>query len=139
MAWHCWSWHRVANAKGLSHLDADCRYVLGICLRGWPMAIQQAFDGSSPHGLQRRRPSLRPTKQPLRAPSTMLVRMSLKEAPGMWRRAWVEVRPDGSILVFPEASGGVGAPIESLHVERLVDFMPVLDRFCFVSKDASNH
>ena len=91
-------------------------------------AALQALDGSAP--LQRRRPALRPTKQPLLAPPTVLLRMLLKETAGVWRPAWVEVRPDGRILVFPETlTGGVGAPTDSRHVERLVDFMPVLDDF----------
>ena len=95
-------------------------------------AALQALDGSAP--LQRRRPAatMSSTTQRLLAPETVLLRMLLKEAAGVWRPAWVEVRPDGRILVFPETlTGGVGAPTESVerHVERLVDFMPVLDDF----------
>ena len=95
-------------------------------------AALQALDGSAP--LQRRRPAatMSSTRQPLLAPETVLLRMLLKEAAGVWRPAWVEVRPDGRILIFPETlTGGVGAPTESVerHVERLVDFMPVLDDF----------
>ena len=72
-------------------------------------AALQALDGSTP--LQRRRPAatMSSTGQPLLAPETVLLRMLLKEAVGVWRPAWVEVRPDGRILVFPETlTGGVG-------------------------------
>ena len=72
-------------------------------------AALQALDGSTP--LQRRRPAatMSSTGQPLLAPETVLLRMLLKEAVGVWRPAWVEVRPDGRILIFPETlTGGVG-------------------------------
>ena len=40
--------------------------------------------------------------------------MLLQEAVGAWRPAWVEVRPDGRILIFPETlAGGVGVPSPS--------------------------
>ena len=79
----------------------------------------------------------------LAAPATLFLRMALKEGPGTWRPAWVEVRSDGHLSIFcAGAGGGTTSPVPhagpssslflhlSAHIERLLEFMPVLDEHC---------
>ena len=131
---------RMAAAASSPPGQRRRQYGSSALLEGLESALK-SLEGPAP---QRRRPSMRDVDQSdLEAPATLFLRMALKEGPGTWRPAWVEVRSDGHLSIFcAGAGGGTTSPVPhagpssslflhlSAHIERLLEFMPVLDEHC---------